>query len=308
MRALIVSLAALATITLASGCGSGGPPDEHQQMLDLVESGDWEEILAQAELLRGEGETSAPLDYAEGLALLHQNADKMAVKLLERAVAQDSSLAAGAASDLAELARTDQEEGWEARATRRMAQAYVFDSTVELGALKDPVADYFYRYVEDYERAYPIYYELYQDRPGRPKKVREWVYRYGACLERLGSIDAALAVYEEYQGTWPQDREFGRLVNWRYMHLLLDLADEAHELGQHDRALRLLERSMVDDWHMDVQQQARYRAGVIEQERGRLDEARRWYEMVLEDGSRFGGETVGQARARLEELREMGVH
>lgn len=307
MRAVIVSLAAAAAIAVLGGCGSG-PPDQHREMLDLVESGNWEEILARAELLREEGKTSAPLDYAEGLALLHQNADKMAVKLLERAVAQDSTLAAGAAADLAELARTDHEEGWDARATRRMAQAFVFDPTVEVGELKDPVADYFYRYVEDFERAYPFYYEFYKERAGRRKKVREWVYRYGACLERLGSIDAALAVYEEYQGTWPQDREFGRLVNWRYMHLLIDLAEDAHDLGQHDRALQLLERSLVDDWHLDVQQQARYKAGVIEQERGRLEEARRWYELVLEDGNRFGGETVDQARTRLEELREMGVH
>lgn len=304
----VLSLIVLVALTVGgAGCGSEAP-DRRQELMDLVASENWAEIQARVKLYRTDGETTAPLDFAEGLALLHENADKMAISLLERGVAADSSLAVPAAEQFAELARQDLAEGWEKRAQRRMAQAYVFDSSVELGALADPVADYFYRYVEEYELAYPIYYQLYKSREGRGDKVREWVYRYGACLERLGSADAARAVYEEFQETWPDDLKFMRLVNWRYMRLMLDLAEEAEQLGQYDRALHLLEESMVGDWHLDVQQQARYRSGVIEQERGQLDEARRWYELVLEDGSRFGGDLVDQAQDRLDELRQMGVH
>lgn len=306
MRALsLIVLFALASGWV--GCESEAP-ERRQELMDLVSAENWEEIQARVKLYRTDGETSAPLDFAQGLALLHENADKMAISLLERAVAADSSLAVPASEHFAELARQDLAEGWENRAQRRMAQAYIFDPSVELGDLADRVGDYFFRTVEDYQRAYPIYYELYKDRNGRTEKVRQWVYRYGACLEHLGSLDAARAIYEEYQATWPDDRKYMRIVNWRYMQMLIDLAEEAEELGQYDRALQLLEASMVEDWHLDVQQVARYRSGVIEQKRGHLEEARRWYEMVLEDGSRFGGDLVDQARDRLDELRQMGVH
>ena len=300
-----VLLAALLSVVV--GCGGGEDP-ARGRLQSLVEAEDWTEVRANVELLRQEGVTGAWVDLAEGLALLHQNADREAERLFEKAAARDSSLAPRIAEAWQERALEDHGEGWDNRAKERMAQALIYAPTLDPGPLLDPVADHFYRFTKEFDRAYPLYLRLYRERPEPEAKHPEWVYRYGYCLEQEGFLDSAMGVYEEFIETWPEDRDIMRFVQWRYMSGLLEQAERARAEARPDAALELLRRCLDSGWHMDLQQQARYLAGEIEEERGRLVEAREWYDRVVADGNRFGGDVVAKARERLDALGVLGVH
>lgn len=295
-----------AVMVVFAGCSSVA---SHRETLEpLIAVGDWEEIRARVELLRQEGEAGSWIDLAEGIALLHQNADKAAEPLFESAVAADSSLALLVAEHLATLSRQDHEQGWEERARRRMADALRLDPSIDPGDQISFVADYFFRFSRDFERAYPLYRRLYRERPEPTSRHREWVYRYGHCLESLGFEDTAMAVYEEYISTWPDDLSIMRYVQWRRMNLLIEQAEELRGAAQPARALELLTQCIDNGWHVDLQQRARYLAGEIEEDRNDLHAARAWYEQVVDAGGSAGSQLVVSARARLDALGALGVH
>jgi tetratricopeptide (TPR) repeat protein len=298
----------LALLFAIGACGGDAAQERDAELQRLLDEGQFEEVEARVQLYREGGESGPVLDRAEGLALLQRNADKLAEPLLEKAVAADSSLAPGIASTLAELARDDLSEGWRDRATQRMRDAYLFDPSVNLGDLGDPVGDRFYRYEKRYDLAIDIYRGLSRREGARPDKMREWLWRYGHCLENLGFSGAAMDVYQEFRLRWPEDKKYGRYVHWRLMTLLQEQAEEAWRAREPDRALDLVQQSFIGDWHMDLQQQGRYLAGQIEEGRGDLQRAKEWYEMIVADGSRFGGKVLENAKARLDELRRQGVH
>ncbi len=290
------------------GCGGGKAPNRMEEFRALLDAGRYEDALAQVEVYRSAGEKGPVLDYAEGVALLSQNADKIAIPLLQRAVGADSTLASECGGLLADLARSDWQKEWKVRAALRMKQAYIFDPTVDLGDLKDAVGDRFYRYDEDYDHAYGVYRQLHDETDGSTAKRKEWVYRYAVCLEKTGSPEAARLVYEEYRERWPNDRHHMRRVNWRYIKLLIGLGQKAEEHGQDEEALGWYEKGLSVGWHADLQQELHYRAGRVEQNRGNLEAARDHYEEVVNNGSEFGGRYVEMARTQLDELHEMGVH
>lgn len=296
----------IGAMVVFAGCSSVA---SHRETLEpLIEAGNWDEIRARVELLRQEGERSAWIDLSEGLALLYQNADKAAEPLFATAVAADSSLAPLVAEHLATLARQDHEQGWQERGRRRMADALRLQPSIDPGDQIDTVADYFFRQARDFEHAYPLYRRLYRERPEPASRHREWVYRYGYCLQILGFEDTAMAVYEEFIGTWPQDRGIMRFVQWRRMNLLIEQAEGLRGAAQPARALDVLTQCIDSGWHVDLQQRARYLAGEIEEDRDDLHAARAWYEQVVATGGSAGGQLVESARARLDALGALGVH
>lgn len=297
--------ALLLLLSVPMACGG---PDSRAEIDALVEAGDWTELSARVEVLRSEGAKGPWLDRAEGLALLASNSDRAALDRLERAAEAQPEYAADFAVRLAEAAQADLAEGWKDRAARRMLAAFRFDNDVELGALADPVGDLLYRYEKDFAAAEIIYRRLESELPEPGRKHGEWTYRYGYCLEKSGQVDAAMDIYEKFRNTQARDQNHLRFVQWRTMRILIERAEEARLAAQPERALELLEQSMMGGWHMDLQQEARYLAGQIEEERGELQAARKWYDMILADGSRFGGELVSKARTRLDALQALGVH
>lgn len=304
--AATISLALMGLLLVLSGCAS---EDTRQQEFEaLIEAKNWEEIRARVQLLRQEGASGRWIDLAEGLALLHQNADKAAEPLFASAVAADSSLAPRIAAQLGALAEADFAQGWEERGRRRYAEAIRLQPGFDPGEHLGTVADYFFRFEKDYARAFPLYRRLYRERPEPASRHMEWVYRYGHCLETLGFEENAMAVYDEFVETWPEDRSIMRYVQWRRMNVMLEQAERLRTQAQPAQALELLERCIDIGWHVDQQQRARYLAGQIEEDRDQLHAARDWYEQVVDTGGRASSQLVEQARARLDALGALGVH
>jgi len=294
---------------LLVACGGATTTDRRAEFDALLEAQDYEEVQARVQLYRDQGETGAVLDYAQGLALLlGEDADLVAKKHLMEAVAADSSLAGPVADAYHAAATADHGEQWYKRARVRMREAFRYNRDLDLSPVNDPVADLLYREEKAYDLAYLIYRKLIHNTEAHQSKQREWRFRYGHCLERMGFIEDALAVYEGYREQWPDDMHFMRYVNWRTMRVLLDRAREEMEAGNLDRAMADLQASFLEGWHIDLQQEGRYLAGQIEERRQDPEAAAEWYRKVDEDGDQYGSEEVQLARRRLEELRATGVH
>lgn len=296
----------LAGLLLVAACGGG--PDVEAELERRIEAGDWDEVLAQVEVLKAEGVTDPLVDFAEGYALLQQGADAAAEEPLDRVLVARPDLGRRIAATYEELAWSDAEEGWDERAKRRMARALMFDPTIDAGSLRDPAADWFYRQEKDYPRALPLYASLYEELPEPVRKHPEWTYRYGYCLQEVGREDEALEVYADFERRFPSDRNFMRFVKWREMQLRIARAEARLGTADPAGALAELQPCLDTAWHAELQQQARLVAGRAEEARGDLEAARRWYAKVVEAGNEFGGDVVRRADERLRELGEMGVH
>ena len=301
----VVSIVALAVV---AGCGGSGEADLEAEMRTLVETGRWDEILARAEILHAEGVDDPSLDRAEGLALLHQDADAAAEAPLDRALAARPEYGASIARVYRELAFEDHEAGWSERAKRRIARALVFDPTVETGELTEAAADWFYRYAKDHRRALPLYAKLSDERPEPVSRHPEWTFRYGYALEAVGRVDEALDVYAEFERRYPTDLDHMRFVQWRVMNLRIERARNLIDTAQPERALEELRPVLSSTWHRDLRQQARVVAGAAEEANGNLEAARDWYATVVEEASEGAAGPVREARERLRALGELGVH
>lgn len=220
---------ALVALVALSACGGG---DEAQQALMAeVDAGNWEEVRAQATLLREAGVVAPWLDYAEGLSSLHLGAEQNARRLLAAAVTADSTLAMDIAASWAALAHEDYEAGWRDRARERMSEAILTYPPTDPGPMLPAVADYLYRHIKEYDAARPLYRRLYEERPEPSGRHAEWMYRWGHLLELGGDLEGARRVYEEFIETFPEDRPQGRYARWRYMKLLLLEAEASRARG-----------------------------------------------------------------------------
>ena len=260
---------------LLVSCGGGG--SDRQAMLDRIEAGDWAGIRAEARLLRQAGVVEPWLDYADGLAALHEGAEQPARRLLRDAVAADPSLAADVARAWADLAREDRAADWRDRARGRMAEAVLIDPSTDPGRMLAAVADYLYRHLKNYDAAYPLYERLYRERPEPVDRHPEWLYRWGHSLELKGDLEGALAIYGEFLERFPDDMKQGRFVHWRYMAVLMAQAEQARARGDLDEAIELLKRARLGNWHLDQQSRVEYLAGQIREQQGELELARQHY-------------------------------
>jgi tetratricopeptide (TPR) repeat protein len=293
-------------VGLLVSCGGGGT--DRAAMLERVEAGDWKGLRAEAALLRQAGVVEPWLDYADGLAALHEGAEQPARRLLGDAVEADPSLAADVARAWAELAREDHAAGWRDRARERMAEAVLIDPSTDPVPMRPAVADYLYRHLKNYDAAYPLYERLYQERPEPVARHPEWIYRWGHSLELKGDLVGALAVYNEFLELFPDDMKQGRYVHWRYMAVLMAQAEQARARGDLDQAVELLRGARLGNWHLDQQSRVEYLAGQIREQQGQLELAREHYELAVRHGEKRTSEVVDDARARLEALDELGVH
>jgi tetratricopeptide (TPR) repeat protein len=294
------------SVGLLASCGGGA--SDRAAMLERVEAGDWPGIRAEAALLRQAGVVEPWLDYADGLAALHEGAEQNARRLLGAAVAADPSFAAGVARAWAELALEDRDAGWRDRARERMAEAVLTDPSTDPGPLLPAVADYIYRHLKNYDAAFPLYERLYRERPEPVARHSEWIYRWGHSLELKGDLEGALAIYNEFLELFPDDMKQGRYVHWRYMAVLMAQAEQARGRGDLDEAVELLEGARLGDWHLDQQSRVEFMAGQIREQQGELELARKHYELVVRHGEKRTSEVVDDARARLDALDELGVH
>lgn len=292
-------------IAVMAGCSS---PDRSAELQALLDEGEYEEVLARIEVYREDGERSPSLQYYAGMAHLGENADKIAFKELRKAIEAEPKYVPSTVEALRAAALTDYEGSWIDRGRLRMREAYRYDSAVDLGPLADPVADVFYRNEKDYQKAYDVYRELVRSTRGTEEKQREWLFRYGHCLEQLGFLEDALSVYRDYIHRWPTDTKFMRNVQWRWQKNLQDLAQAARDQGQPAEAMEFLQEALSSEWHRDLQQLGRYMAGQIQEEQGNFEDALHWYEAILDDGDRFGGDVVKQAKDRIDAIHELGVH
>lgn len=298
----------LACALLSGLAACGTDHSERDAMLALVDHQDWEEIRARAQVLREAGASGAWLDYSEGLSSLHLGGEQNARRLLAAAVQADSTLAPEAAKAWSTLALADYEAGWRDRARERMAEAVLMDPSTDPGPLLPAVADYLFRFVKKYDEVRPLYRRLYEERPEPESRHPEWVYRWGHLIEMQGDLPGARAVYEEFLKTFPDDRDQGRYVRWRYMHVLLLQAEDARSRGDLQGAVDLCMLIRAGEWHLDQQERAEYMMGQISEQQGELELARDHYERVVAYSEKFMSEAVEPAKARLEALDAIGVH
>jgi tetratricopeptide (TPR) repeat protein len=282
-----------------AGCGGGADRDA---LFALVESGSYEDARARALELRQSGVTDPWLDHAEGLACLHTGDEQLARERLRDAAAADPSLAVPIAVVWFEAAHEDFEAGFRDRARERMAEAVLLDPSTDPGPMLPAVADFMYRFLKNYDAAFPLYQRLYLERPAPVTRHTEWVYRWGHLNERRGDLDTATGIYEEFIAEWPDDMKQGRFVHWRYMNVLMEQAKARRAAGDPDGAIELLARCRLADWHLDQQERAEFLAGQIREEQGDYALARQHYEIILRHAERVESEVVEPARERLEAL------
>jgi tetratricopeptide (TPR) repeat protein len=297
----VLLICVLGVLALAGGCG-GDDSAERDALVTLLDAGEYEQVLERAAELRAQGLIAAWLDRSEGMANFQLGREQLARKQLADAVEIDPELAPEVAAFWAEAARTDYEEGHRDRARERMATAVLLDPSTPAGPMLPGVADYMYRFKKNYEAAGPLYEQLYRERPKPVSRHPEWVYRWGHLLEKQGRLDEALAVWDEFFETFPNEKKQARYVSWRYINLLIGQAEEASAGGDLDAALALIKRTKLGGWHLDQQQKAELVAGGICEEHGRFDEARLRYERVLEYRTPVETSFPEDARARLEAL------
>jgi tetratricopeptide (TPR) repeat protein len=282
-----------------AGCGGGADRDA---VFALVEAGSYEDARARALELRQSGVTEPWLDHAEGLACLHTGEELLARERLRAAAAADPSLAEPIAVVWFEAAHEDFEAGFRDRARERMAEAVLLNPSTDPGPMLPAVADFMYRFLKDYDAAFPLYERLYQERPAPRTRHTEWAFRWGHLNEKRGDLDKAREIYEEFIAKWPDDMKQGRFVHLRYMRVLMEQAKALHEVGDADGALELLALCRMADWHLAQQQRAEFMAGQIREEQGEYALARQHYEIILRHAERVESEVVDPARERLEAL------
>jgi tetratricopeptide (TPR) repeat protein len=291
----------LGGLVFALGCG-GDDSVERDALVALVDAGEYEQVLEQAAELRAGGKIAPWLDRCEGVANFHLGREQLARKQLRDAVENDPDLAPEVAALWAEAAREDYREGYRDRARERMAVAVLIDPSTHPGPMLPAVADYMYRFLKNFDAAAPLYEQLYRERPDPKSRHPEWFYRWGHLLEKRGDLDQALAVWDDFFETFPNEMKQARFVTWRYINVLIRQAEEASAAGDPDAALALIKRTKLGGWHLDQQQKAELVAGEICEEHGQFDEARVRYERVLEFKTPIETTFPDDARARLEAL------
>lgn len=303
---LLAALGALCLLLAACG-GGGGAGDSLRQEIDtMLEEGRHEELAARLELERRQGSEDPWVYYGLGVVRLSEDADRPAVVAFDRAVAADSTLGPTVAAVWTRAAEDDLAEDWNDRALRRMAQAWTYDQSVDLGDMADPVADRFYRFDKDYPRALVAYRQLIRDGEGPEAKQAEWWFRYGHCLEvveedRPAAMDAYRTVLERFAGAKGQVR----YSTWRLQRNLLDRAAERREAGDAEGALADASEAHELGWHEDLRQEARLVMGELAEARGDDQAALGWYREIVESG--LGAEIVDRAKLRIEALADRGV-
>jgi len=306
MRIYIISF--MGSLALLSACGKSAP-DRSAELEQLLASESYEEILARTELYLDEGDESPLVFFTRGAALINgQNADVPAKRAFADAIALDATLDSRIATVWRAAAIADAEAGWHDRAARRMREAFRHDNDIDLAPLAGAVGDLLYRHEEDFEKAYLVYSRLVlkDDAPERDQQL--WTFRYGHCLDRLGDIDGALAVYNGYFSKWPDEQQIMRYVSWRYQFIHIDQAELALREARWDDALELAQGAFIEDWNMELQQRARVLAGRAHEGLTEYEQALDFYNQVVEDGESFGAEPLEQARERIDALAKLGIH
>jgi tetratricopeptide (TPR) repeat protein len=283
--------------------GSCASDDAERNAIDtLLQAGEYEQVIARAQELRADGTIAPWLDSAEGRASFALGREQDARRQLHDAFVGDPSLGPELAAFWADAAREDFDAGFRDRARERIAEAVLLDPSTDPGPMLPGLADYMYRYRKDFDAATPLYERLYRERPEPVSRHPEWVYRWGHLLEKQGDLDGALAVWDEFFETWPNEMKQARYVSWRYINVLIRQAEEASAAGDVEAALALIKRTKLGGWHLDQQQKAELVAGQICEEHGLYDEARVRYERVLEYRTPVVTEFPDEARTRLEAL------
>jgi len=299
-RVLWRAATVVGTCVVLAACGSDD--SARKELMALVDAGEYGQVRAEAERLRQSGVLEPWLDYADGLAALHEGDEEDARRLLESVVQRDRELAAPIAKAWADAARVDHEAGWRERATVRMTEAVLADPSVDLDPMLPAVASYLYRVRKDYDAAWPLFERLVTTRPEPASRVPEWVYRWGHLHELRGDLDGARQIYESFIAEFPADKDTGRFVHWRYCDVLIEQARQARESGDQQKAIDLLGLVLEDGWHVDQQQRAEFVFGQILEAQGRPDLARPHYDRVVQFGEIIETEVVDDARQRLEAL------
>lgn len=303
----IALMCALSALLLAA-CGGGATVDRAAEFEELMAQGAVDEIRARVSLYMEQGEESGDLYFARGWAELQEDADLPARASFAEAVLMSPQLS----GSIAELWRTkaleDHERKWYDRATKRMREAFRYDDQIALEPVMDSVADLLYRYEKEFDLAMQVFERLREKTAANFDKRMEWEFRYGHCLEEIGEIEAALAVYKGYLEKFPEDRGPTSYVTWRWMMVHKEQAEAALERGDLNGALSWIVEAPLEDWHLDLQQQIRLVAGKIHEERGEHELALRSYEQILADGDSFGGQVVKDAKDRIDAIHALGVH
>ncbi len=297
----------LALAGLIGGC-SAEKQDPRAQFQELVDAGQYKEILARVELARRKGRKSPLLDYYQGVALLAQDEDVPAARAFDRAVAADSSLALKVSRRYREAARTDAENQWMGRATRRMERAYLLDGVVEMGELEDEVAESLFE-KKKLKEVTPIYRDLLA-KGGDAEQRQLWIFHLGLALEQSGSREAGLESYRNYWKEFPpeQDTRFDGGVAWRQGVILLEMSRERMEQEDYEGALVLLNELLSLPPRAPLRIQAYYLAGQCEEGRGRPEAALRAYKEAKKYPIPGPGGEREKAREKVAALQAAGIH
>lgn len=297
----------LGALLLLLACG-GGSVDRAAEFEALIEQNEVEEVLARAQLYLDEGEETGPVYFARGWAELQQDADRPARASFSEAVRLTPELSPRIAQLWRGKALADHEAKWYDRAGQRMREAFRYDQDIALEPEMDSVADQLYRYEKDFASALLVFERLRLKSDANFNKRMEWSFRYGHCLEELGRIDEAIAVYRAYLEEFPEDKGYTAYVTWRWMTVHKEQAEQALDRGDVDGAAKWIADAPLADWHMELLQEIRLVAGRIHEARGEYEEALASYERILADGATFGGQVVADAKDRIDAIHALGVH
>lgn len=302
------SLSLLAALALFA-CGKATTQSHDQEFSQLAEQKNWKEIEARVELYEKKGEHGADLNYWKGVAFLQQDQDIPAQRAFEEAVAADSTFAFKAADQYRAAAARDLQNDWKGRGAHRLMQAYLWDHKPQMGELELDVAKLLFD-DKKFKEVIPVLQDLLSRRGESAIHQQRWRYLLGRSFEESGLPEAGLAEYRRYWADWRDepDSVWRDRVSWRAGAILLAQAKDQRERGIPSAALKLLDEVHTMGCEVDQQAEAYYEAGLCYEALGQPEEALRSYRRCLDLPKNAGGNGRDEARKRIVELRESGVH
>ncbi len=285
-----------ALVLLAAGCGAD-PGEEAALMRGdrAFARGEYEEALAEYRLalLRGGSGVDGVVRAAHAYVALGRVDDARA--LYEQAVAEDDAHTDQAVSDFVALARREHESGDNYGMASAMEAALHFRPGIVVEGLALPMARH-YSNSGEYGRARPLYLRAL----GQNRGDADIVFETALAHEEIGDCERALVYLDEFVQLVPRR---AAEVSWHVGSCSFQLSRELADEGALDEALRYLDEMIELAEPRPLLAQAYMDRGEILAQLGDCLAAVDAFRTVVEVDPSGSGPLVGQARARVDEIR-----
>ena len=289
----------VATLVLLSACLPGGDDEWSVRRGDEAAArGELPAALAEYRLAvrlgADDGETLARVAHT----YVEMGRVDEATDFYRRAIAEDSSLADQASSDMVRLALAAEKRSDRFGVASAMEAAIEFRPGVTVPELSLSLSRHYLRSGE-HGKALAYYQRALSAMEG--DTIPEVLFETASAFDEVGDCRRALLFYERYRRmirNWQRGE-----VNWKIGNCSFRLGQELRAQGLQEDALELIERTVALGEPRSIQALAYFEMGELLSELGRCDEALDAFLQVRLVDQTGGGPLVERAQWRYDELR-----